>query len=269
LSSAAPRRKLAGMDYLRTEVTENIEVAPGTALLRFCGAKPVSGRPGQFVMARGAWGAHPVLGRALSLVETGATGAVLVRAVGDGTQRLVALKPGAPLSVLGPLGHGFGELAPGRTAVLVAGGVGVAPIAFLAEVLAAAGTRPFILFGARTASELPLSDRLAAAGDLCVTTEDGTAGERGLVTTPLERLLVARRDAQIFACGPEPMLEAVARLAVANGAPCQVALESPMACGMGTCKGCAVLAAGGGFKYVCSDGPVFDSAEIFGSGGAR
>ena len=257
------------MDYLRTEVVENVEVAPRTVLLRFRGARPVAGRPGQFVMVRGAWGAHPVLGRAFSLVEVGEVGAVLVCAVGDGTRRLVALRPGDALSVLGPLGHGFDAPAPGRTAVLVAGGVGVAPIAFLAETLAAGGTKPSILFGARTADDLPLADRLAAAGDLCVTTEDGSAGERGLVTGPLERLLAARSDAQIFACGPERMLEAVAGLAAAAFTPCQVALESPMACGMGTCKGCAVLAANGSYKYVCSDGPVFEAAEIFGARGAR
>jgi dihydroorotate dehydrogenase electron transfer subunit len=257
------------MDHLRTEIVENVEAAPGYALLRFRGPRPVAGRPGQFVMVRGAWGAHPVLGRAFSLVETGAVAAVLVRAVGDGTRRLVALGPGDPLSVLGPLGHGYAPLDPGRAAVLVAGGVGVAPIAFLAEELAAAGTRPTILFGARTAGDLPLADRLAAAGDLVLTTEDGSAGERGLVTRPLARLLPTLGAPQIFACGPAPMLEAVAKIAVATGAPCQVAMESPMACGMGTCKGCAVLAASGDYKYVCSDGPVFPAAEIFGGGGAR
>jgi len=257
------------VDYLRTEIVENAEVAPGTALLRFRGARSVAGRPGQFVMIRGAWGAHPTLGRAYSLVEVGAVGAVLVRAVGDGSQRLVALRPGDALSVLGPLGHGFGAPVTGLKAVLVAGGVGVAPIAFLAETLAAAGAKPSVLFGARTAGDLPLADRLAAAGDLCVTTEDGSAGERGLVTGPLARLLAAQSEVQIFACGPAPMLEAVARLAAVAGAPCQVALESPMACGMGTCKGCAVLAANGNYKYVCSDGPVFEAAEIFGPGGAR
>jgi dihydroorotate dehydrogenase electron transfer subunit len=257
------------MDYLKTEIVENVEVAAGYALLRFRGEKPVVGAPGQFAMVRGAWGAHPVLGRAFSLVEVGAAGAILVRAVGDGTRRLVSLGPGDALSVLGPLGHGYAAHEPGRLAVLVAGGVGVAPIAFLAERLAAAGARPTILFGARTANDLPLRERLAAAGDLVITTEDGSVGERGLVTAPLERLLAARRDVQIFACGPEPMLEAVAKLAVAASAPCQVALESPMACGMGTCKGCAVLAASGEYKYVCSDGPVFDSAAIWGKGGAR
>jgi dihydroorotate dehydrogenase electron transfer subunit len=257
------------MDYQKTEIVETVEAAPGYALLRFRGAAPIAGRPGQFVMVRGDWGAHPVLGRAFSLVETGAVGAVLVREVGDGTRRLAALRRGDALSVLGPLGHGWAAPEPGRAAVLVAGGVGVAPIAFLAADLAAAGVRPTILFGARSADDLPLADRLAAAGDLSLTTEDGSRGERGFVTRPLERLLAARRDLQLYACGPERMLEAVAKLAVAAGAPCQVAMESPMACGMGTCKGCAVLAASGDYKYVCSDGPVFHAAEIFGDGGAR
>ena len=98
------------------------------------------------------------------------------------------------------------------------------------------------------------------------TTEDGSAGEKGLVTAPLERALADGPDAAVFSCGPHPMLEAVTRMAGAAGAPCQVALESPMACGMGTCKGCAVLTPDGDFKYVCSDGPCFEGSAVFGGG---
>jgi dihydroorotate dehydrogenase electron transfer subunit len=258
------------MDYLDTTVTEITRPAPGYALVRFRCVRPLEARPGQFVMVRGDWGAHPILPRAFSLVEAGEAGAVLVREVGDGTRRLAAMRPGDALSVLGPRGHGYSEIARERTPVLVAGGVGAAPLVFLAERLRAAGRRPIALFGARTRNDLPLADRLAAAGDLRIATEDGSLGERGLVTALLEPLLEKGRAAEIeiCACGPERMLEAVAKLAVAAGARCQVTLESPMACGMGTCKGCAVLAASGGYKYVCSDGPVFDAGEIYG-GGAR
>jgi dihydroorotate dehydrogenase electron transfer subunit len=254
------------MDYLETRVTAIERPAPGHALIRFAGERPLAGEPGQFVMVRGDWGAHPVLARAFSLVESGEVGAILVRVVGQGTALLGALEVGDPLAVLGPRGRGFSAPDRQRPVVLVAGGIGVAPLIFLAERLAASGLRAQLLFGARRADDLPLRERIAAAADLTVTTEDGSLGERGLVTAPLERILGREGRAQLFACGPEPMLEAVARLAVAAGAPCEVALESPMACGMGTCKGCAVLAADRDYRYVCSDGPVFESTEIWGGG---
>lgn len=254
------------MEYLETTVTGIAWPAPGYALVRFRGARPIDARPGQFVMVRGEWGPHPVLPRAFSLVEAGASGAVLVREIGEGTRRLARMRAGDALSVLGPRGHGYADIPADRTPVLVAGGVGAAPLVFLAERLAAGGRRPVALFGARSKDDLPLADRLAAACDLRVATEDGSRGERGLVTALLAPLLAEGGPVEICACGPERMLEAVARLAVAARAPCQVTLESPMACGMGTCKGCAVLAASGDYRYVCSDGPVFEAAEIYGGG---
>jgi dihydroorotate dehydrogenase electron transfer subunit len=255
------------MQYLETRILDREEPSPGYALISFAGDGPVAGEPGQFVMVRGDWGVHPTLGRAFSLVESGEQGAILVRVVGEGTRLLASMEPGDRLFVLGPSGHGFDGPPAGAVPVLVAGGVGVAPLIFLAERLAARGVRPRFLYGARTSADLPLADRVAAAADLTVTTEDGSAGERGLVTSPLARLLEAGEGGALFSCGPEAMLEAVARLAVEHGAPCQVALESPMACGMGTCKGCAVLAADREYRYVCSDGPVFQATEVWGGGG--
>lgn len=252
------------MDYLETRVTAVERPAPAHVLIRFGGARRLDGEPGQFVMVRGDWGEHPVLARAFSLVEAGEQSAILVRVVGQGTALLERLEPGDPLAVLGPRGRGFSAPSDGRRVVLVAGGVGVAPLVFMAERVAAGGRRASFLYGARTSADLPLEDRVRSVADLTVTTEDGSSGERGMVTAPLERLLEKDDRVQIYSCGPEPMLEAVARLAVAAGVPCEVALESPMACGMGTCKGCAVLAADREYRYVCSDGPVFDSAEIYG-----
>jgi dihydroorotate dehydrogenase electron transfer subunit len=254
------------MQYLETRIVSREEPAPGYALLAFTGDGPIAGEPGQFVMVRGDWGAHPTLGRAFSLVESGERGAILIRVVGEGTRLLAALDPGDRLFVLGPAGHGFDLPSAGERPVLVAGGVGVAPLIFLAERAAARGVRPRFLYGARTSADLPLADRVAAAADLAVTTEDGSAGERGLVTSPLARLLEAGEGGPICSCGPEAMLEAVAKLAVEHGVPCQVALESPMACGMGTCKGCAVLAADREYRYVCSDGPVFEASQIWDGG---
>jgi dihydroorotate dehydrogenase electron transfer subunit len=255
------------MDYLETRVTAVEHPAARHVLIRFAGPRPIAGEPGQFVMVRGAWGAHPVLARAFSLVEAGDEGAILVRVVGEGTALLGEIRPGDALAMLGPQGRGFSAPERGRETVLVAGGVGVAPLIFLAERMASTGLRPTFLYGARSEADLPLVDRIRSSVDLTLTTEDGSTGERGLVTGPLERILADEQGVQIFSCGPEPMLEAVARLAVAAGAPCEVALESPMACGMGTCKGCAVLAADREYRYVCSDGPVFESSEIYGGRG--
>jgi len=252
------------MDYLETRVTEVERPAKGHVLLRFAGERPIAGVPGQFVMVRGDWGADPLLPRAFSLVEAGDAGAILVRVVGAGTALLARLGPGDRLAVLGPRGRGFSAPGDGKRTVLVAGGVGVAPLVFLAERIAEGGGRATFLYGARTSADLLLEGRIAKVADLTVTTEDGSSGERGLVTAPLARLLGGTDPVQIYSCGPEPMLEAVARLAVGAGVPCEVALESPMACGMGTCKGCAVLAADREYRYVCSDGPVFESTEIYG-----
>ena len=246
-----------------TRIVEVERPAEGYALLRFEGDGPVSGDPGQFVMIRGQWRTDPILPRAFSLVEAGQMGAVLVREVGPGTELLCAMGVGDRLSVLGPLGNNYRWPGDGRRPVLVAGGVGVAPLIFLAERMAAEGLDPLFLYGARGADDLPLRKRISRACSLEITTEDGSVGEKGLITAPLERALADDPHCAIYSCGPHPMLEAVSKAAQNVGAPCQVALESPMACGMGTCKGCAVVAADGSFRYVCSDGPCFEAASIF------
>ncbi len=252
------------MDYHASKVVRVEHPGPGYALIRFQEERPIQGRPGQFVMVRGDWGHDPILPRAFSLVETGEHGAILVRVVGRGTQRLAEMQAGDPISVLGPRGHGF-SLPDGNTRpILVAGGVGVAPLVFLAEQLTARSKRPVFIYGARTSDDLPLRSRIAAAADLVVTTEDGSLGEKGVATTPLERILAESEQSRVFSCGPEGMLRAVALASDEADTPCEVALEAPMACGMGTCKGCAVPTIRGDFKYVCSDGPVFDAMEILG-----
>lgn len=252
------------MNFLRTTVTEVERPAPHFVLLRFAGQPEIEGQAGQFVMVRGAWGNDPVLGRAFSLVEVGEQGAILVRVVGRGTSLLAGLRAGDPIDVLGPAGHGFDLPSPEDTALLVAGGVGIAPILLLAETLARSAVHPVILYGARSKEELVLCGRLAHAGDLVVATEDGSQGHRGYITELLPGVLDTQSRPRIFACGPEAMLETVAKLAVKRSVPCQIALESPMACGKGTCKGCAVLARNGQYRYVCSDGPVLRAEEIYG-----
>ncbi len=251
------------MKYLRTRITEVHYPAKDHALLRFAADEDIAGIPGEFVMIRGDWGVHPVLPRAFSLVESGAGGAVLVKAVGEGTDRLAAMEVGDELMVFGPLGNGY-QVDNARKPVLVAGGVGVAPLLFLAQQLAEQGIRPTFLYGARTEDDLPLADDIAQVADLVITTENGSVGEKGLITAPLKRILAEDNNAIIYSCGPDGMLHAVANEAAAAQVPCQVALEAPMACGMGTCKGCAVMSTDGSYKYVCYDGPVFEASTIFG-----
>ncbi len=251
------------MKYLRTTITDVQYPAKNHALLRFAADEEIPGQAGEFVMIRGDWGVHPVLPRAFSLVESGATGSVLVKAVSEGSERLAAMVVGDELVVFGPLGNGYDIDESDRTPLLVAGGVGVAPLLFLAEQLAASGVRPTFLYGARSEDDLPLTNQIAAVAELIITTENGVVGEQGLITAPLQRLLEADNNAIIYSCGPDGMLHAVANVAAAAGVPCQVALEAPMACGMGTCKGCAVMSTDGTYKYVCYDGPVFDATTIF------
>ncbi|MBN2341171.1 MAG: dihydroorotate dehydrogenase electron transfer subunit [Deltaproteobacteria bacterium] len=248
--------------YLKTTIQSVEEVAPGYSLLSFICDTPLQGTPGQFVMIRGNWGANPVLPRAFSIVQSGSVGQVLVRDVGPGTYLLCNMHVGDELYVLGPLGNGF--IPPeGEAAVLVAGGVGVAPLVFLAELLAETGVPITFLYGARTQYDLPLRERIEKVAKLVITTEDGSVGHKGLVTEPLVDMVKDSRT-RVYSCGPNPMLEAVGKVAMAAGVECQVALESPMACGMGTCKGCAVVKPDGTFTYVCTDGPVFVAANIYG-----
>jgi dihydroorotate dehydrogenase electron transfer subunit len=236
-------------------------------------------RAGQFVMLETTDGCDPLLRRPMSLcrVQPGRRDRIqiLYKVVGRGTARLSRQPRGAVLRTLGPLGNGFHLPArrrgPGSgTPLLVAGGIGVAIFPFLVESLRARGLRPALLFGARTRRDLvglPFFRRLGVPVSLA--TEDGSAGTKGLVTGLLEARL-ARPDGgsvpELYVCGPTPMMRAVAQRARTAGAPCQLALESQMPCGIGVCLGCVVRsgAEGTGPPYVrvCTEGPVFEAGCV-------
>lgn len=255
------------MDYIQTKITQVLRPTPEYALIRFKGPRPIEGAPGQFVMIRGDFGNDPILPRAFSLVESGETGAVLVRSVGKATHLLTNLHTDDPLSVLGPLGNAFTLPKPGTHPVLVAGGVGVAPLIFLSDVLFDRDFKSTFIYGGRTARDLLFQGRIAKNSKLLMTTEDGSAGVHGRVTDVLNTAVEGHNQIALYACGPEAMLHALAEATDPKQTPLQVAMEQAMACGMGTCKGCAVHAANGKFKYVCSDGPVFDARAIWGGVG--
>lgn len=259
---------------LEAEVLDHQQVAPEHYVLTL-DAPPIAARarPGQFVMVRcpGAW--DPLLPRAFSLYGADAEGgciSILYREVGRGTGRLRLVETGQSVSVWGPLGNWF-RLPEGERVVLVGGGVGVPPLVFWAEYLERLSVPMDVvaLVGAATGRYLVgLEHFRSARAQVRVATDDGTAGHRGYVTDLLEEA-VADSSVSLYACGPMPMLRAVAGMAVRLEVPAELALEAPMACGIGACLGCTVPRAGGGFLRVCSDGPVFtpDQVDWDGQGG--
>lgn len=232
-------------------------------------------RPGQFVMVKASSGVEPLLRRPFSIFEIlrdeagePAGISVLSKKVGVSTSQLYDLAAGARVACLGPLGRPFTLVRPPTDAWMVAGGVGLAPFATLAEALAPVGVRSTLFYGGRTSDDLFYLELFESLGvSLVLATEDGSRGERGRVTAPLERALAsAPGPVALFACGPEPMLAAVARLSAAHRASCEVSVERVMGCGMGGCYSCVVPIRGADgrahFVRSCTSGPVFDAAAI-------
>jgi len=233
---------------------------------------PAGPRPGQFYMlaAGERWGGgaseRPYLPRAFSFARVrplpggqGADLSFLLEEVGPGTRRLGELAPGDPLALLGPLGFGFAPPEEGRRALLVGGGIGAAPILCWDDELRGAGVEAPVLLGFRTAGHAAAADLFAGAPEVC--TDDGSVGRRALVTEPLRAELAADPAATVYACGPEPMLEAVRSLCAELDVPAQLALEAGMACGYGACFGCVVPTVDG-YARVCVDGPVFAADRL-------
>ena len=228
--------------------------------------RPPAFRPGQFVMLRVSDGLDPLLRRPFGIYKVMAADAgveLLYQVVGKGTRILSMKRPGESLGLLGPLGNGFPVPATGAKVVMVAGGMGIVPLYPFARDMKGG----VLLYGTRGSIEA------SVAGDFkqldCKVkhaTEDGSIGVKGYVTALLKAELTT--DAVVYACGPAPMLKAVAAMAASAGVRCYVSLERSMACGIGVCLGCAVKGrphADAGnklYKMVCSDGPVFDGDDI-------
>jgi dihydroorotate dehydrogenase electron transfer subunit len=229
-------------------------------------------RAGQFVMIKAGLSAEPPLRRPFSIMETDGeteTFTLFVKDVGPGSGALAALEPGELTQCLGPLGRPFTPPPEGTEALLVAGGYGVAPFRLFSEELARIGRPSRLFYGGRTAADLPLLERLSGAGlDVVPATEDGTEGHRGRVTAPLVEWLDGdARAARLYACGPEAMLHAVARLAEERGLEAEVSLDPWMGCGLGTCLGCVVMVQDEDeerprYRCACTEGPVFDAARV-------
>lgn len=229
-------------------------------------------RPGQFVMVRSGKNLDPLLNRPFSLHQGMDDGRIqiLFKVLGEGTRRLARQEVGDQITLIGPLGRGFSLPEPASRPCLVGGGMGIAPLFFLARELLRRHPAqvPELLLGARTAVEVrQLAAEFRLMGlDPLVATDDGTLGYKGLVTDLWPRLAESAQPRQVFCCGPHPMMAAVARHCAAENWPCQVSLETMMACGVAACLGCAIkgkqTAVSGDYLHVCKHGPVFEAQTI-------
>jgi dihydroorotate dehydrogenase electron transfer subunit len=258
---------------LQAEVVRNIRLTESIYQITFSHSAIADiARPGQFLMVKTGPGRDPLLRRPFSIHNVTPDGKlhILIRVVGKGTELLSRLRQGDRVQVLGPLGNCFDLAGIDQSADLVAlagGGMGVAPLLFLANKLAAKNLtgKTKIILGARNKDELLC---LLAFKELGFTvnciTDDGSSGEQGFITELLLKNLEGANKAHIFCCGPTPMLKAVASLCERKSVACQVSMETFMACGISACLGCAVPSNEEGRKYVhvCKDGPVFNIREI-------
>lgn len=185
---------------------------------------------------------------------------LLVATIGDGTRSMARLKEGDTLNCVLPLGRGFTfpELKHEKL-LLVGGGVGTAPLLYFGQRLSDVGFDPVFLLGAKSAKDLLQLDRFSAIGRVYLTTEDGSAGEKGFVTQ--HSIFTRERFSHIYTCGPKPMMISVARYAHANDIDCEASLENMMACGLGACLCCVEKTADGNL-CVCKEGPVFNIKKL-------
>ncbi len=247
------------------------------------GPEPAAGQ--FYMLATDEWGSpsgRPYLPRAFSVaaaerVDGGVRLGFLLEAVGPGTERLAALEPGEALHLTGPLGQPFSglrELAPyAAGAILVGGGIGIAPLALLRREFSARGVPQRVLLGFRDRAHSGGIDELFHCEEIRTASEDGHTGHQGYVTDLLSVMLEGDEaaSAAVYACGPPAMLEAVRVMCAEREVPAELAMETPMACGFGSCFGCAVPVRGGGYIRLCVDGPVIraddvETALIAGSG---
>lgn len=249
--------------------------APGHYVLTFDAGREMAAsvKPGQFLGVAMDTGGNQFLRRPFSYYsadpDTGQA-SILFSVYGASTAMMAKLAPGETLDIIGPLGGQ--AFAPDTRAsahhIMVGGGYGVPPLAFLSRRLLGAdpGTYITLINGARTADFLVGTDGLEETGvHLRETTNDGSRGTQGLVTVVLQEILEARAahaPVRVYTCGPTPMMRAVAEMAMAYDVPCQVSMEVFMPCGVGICMGCAVERTSGTFARGCTDGPVFEAREV-------
>ncbi len=262
------------MQLAEAEIVENVRSGPYMLMKLRVPVVASRARPGQFVMLRVSDSPDPLLKRPFSVHDVwfedkrpGKPAGILLlyKVVGRGTQLMSEMTAGEPAVVTGPLGIGFSECATGR-AVLAAGGIGIAPLKFLAGHLKQCDHRTVLLAGARNSSELYING-FDGIDETTLATDDGSKGIKGPVTVALEAALEDdANDVTVYACGPKAMLSRVIDLVDLYNVQCEVSLEAFMACGIGVCNGCVVKATDRdgepSYLRVCKEGPVFDSRRI-------
>ena len=257
-------------------VESNRELAPGYRLLTLDLKQDVQVSPGQFAMLKTHGSIEPLLRRALAIYRVQGPRRIsfLYQVLGRGTEALARVEKEASVEALLPLGNNWPvERAANQRAIVVAGGIGSASVLMLCKELAASGVDTQLFFGAASknaATGCGLEDLRALGLPLTLTTDDGSLGERGFVTSPLERRLREGDGARatIYACGPWVMMKRVAEIANEFEVRCIVSLEAPMGCGFGVCVGCVVAIKTGGplgydsYKRVCTEGSIFAAETI-------
>lgn len=245
---------------LDVKILENKKIAKNTYKLIFNSDQlSKTASCGQFIHIRITDTTSPLLRRPISLAGVDSSGycMIIYKVVGKGTKLLSQKKPGDYLDILGPLGCGFPTDIQDKKPIIIGGGVGTAPLLFLAQQISAGSA----LIGFATKDEMFGIKTLETAGfDTKIYTNDGTCGKKGYPTDKLEKHI--DKDSIIFACGPTPLLKKVKNIAKAKNIPTYISLEERMACGVGACLGCSVKTPDGGYKKTCSDGPVFSADEI-------
>jgi len=229
-----------------------------------------SAKPGQFIMLRVHAGIDPLLRRPFSICghQDGEVLLILYKKVGQGTEILAAKRKGEYLSILGPLGKGFHEPRNHDIPLLVGGGMGMAPLLFLAQSLTRHEFHLLAGFASKKDS-FPVEQIMGPLANLSVSTDDGSYGFKGLATDLfMDRLALLKEQQEnitVYTCGPRQMLERIASICMEKKIACQVSLETHMACGIGACLGCAVKASPKkeqAYLHVCQDGPVFPAEDI-------
>jgi dihydroorotate dehydrogenase electron transfer subunit len=256
------------MEQLKAKILSAIEVLPETFLFRLAAPEiAYEAKPGQFVMVR--CGKDTILPRPISVHRAeGGEIALLFSVVGKGTAWLSQLKKGDTLDIFGPLGNGYTIYPASKNLLLVAGGMGIAPLRFLADIAAGAGKKVTVILGARsrdcllpvTPSQRLFNKGMMPASFQCINaTEDGSEGFKGLATQLIPHYL--EHIDQVFACGPAAMYQTMAQMPELKKIPTQLSLEIMMGCGVGVCYGCTIKTKSG-LKQVCKDGPVFEMGEV-------
>lgn len=220
--------------------------------------------PGQFVQVRVDGSAHTFLRRPISVnfVDKQMNMLwLLIRLAGEGTRRMAEYRAGDVMNIILPLGNGFSvpQISVKANLLLVGGGVGTAPMLYFGDMLKSIGFKPEFLLGARSKDDIMQLASFENIGTTYITTEDGSSGEKGFVTD--HTILKKKNFDRIYACGPEPMMIAVARYAKTRGISCEVSLENMMACGIGACL-CCVEKTVKGNVCVCTEGPVFNINQL-------